>query len=99
LDSRLLVEHLSGHNTPLIMRARDRVRLSCSPGSLKARLFGSVEAFAAPGHGLVERRYQVGAVRSVGPATVEAYWLERRISGRPVFNGIGVTASFRIGMP
>lgn len=98
IDNRFLFERRSNKMTSTSIRGRSRVRISwSSPGPLTPSLFGSVEAIAATGAGLVEKRIQLGGAKSVRRLSVEAYWLQRRIRDRPVFNGLGLTAFYRIG--
>ena len=98
IDNRFLFERRSNKVTSTSIRGRSRVRISwSSPGPLTPSVFGSIEAIAATGAGLVEQRIQLGVAKSVGRLSVEAYWLQRRIRDRPVFNGLGLTAFGRIG--
>ena len=98
IDNRFLFERRSNIVTSASIRGRSRVRISWSPpGPLTPSIFGSVEAIAATDAGLVEKRIQLGGTKSVGQMSVEAYWLQRRIRDRPVFNGLGLTAFYRIG--
>jgi hypothetical protein len=98
IDDRFLFETRSNNVTGTSIRGRSRLRISwLSPGPLTPSVFGSVEAIAATGAGLVEKRIQLGGAKSVGRLSVEAYWLHRRIRDRPVFNGLGLTAFYRIG--
>jgi hypothetical protein len=98
IDNRFLFERRSSNVTSTSIRGRSRVRISwLSPGPLTPSVFGSVEAIAATGAGLVEKRIQLGGAKSVGRLSAEVYWLQRRIRDRPVFNGLGLTAFYRIG--
>jgi hypothetical protein len=97
IDNRFLFERRSSNVTSTSIRGRSRVRISwLSPGPLTPSVFGSVEAIAATGAGLVEKRIQLGGAKSVGRLSAEVYWLQRRIRDRPVFNGLGLTAFCRI---
>jgi hypothetical protein len=96
LENRALIEHLSGHARPASPRVRDRLMLSWPTGSpLRFRVFGSFEAFALENR-FNAHRYQVGAARSVGRATLELYWTQHRSSERATFNAVGVTAFWRV---
>lgn len=98
IDNRFLFERRSNNVTSASIRGRNRVRISWSPpGPLAPSVFGSVEAIAATDAGLVEKRIQLGVAKSVGRMSAEVYWLQRRIRDRPVFNGVGLTAYYRIG--
>jgi hypothetical protein len=96
LENRALIEHLSGPARPASPRVRDRLMLTWPTGSpLRFRVFGSIEAFALE-TSFNAHRYQVGAARSVGRATVELYWTQHRSSERATFNAVGVTAFWRV---
>jgi hypothetical protein len=98
VDNRFLFERRSDSVTSTTTRGRNRVRISWSPpGPQAPSVFGSVEAIAATDAGLVEKRIQLGVAKSVGRMSAEVYWLQRRIRDRPVFNGVGLTAFYRIG--
>jgi hypothetical protein len=98
IDNRFLFERRSSKGTSTVTRGRSRVRISwSSPGPLTPSVFASIEAIGATGAGLVEKRIQLGVAKSVGRMSGEVYWLQRRIRERPVFNGVGLTASYRIG--
>jgi hypothetical protein len=97
LDNRALIEHLSGLVRPASPRVRDRLMLTWPTGRpLRFRVFGSVEAFVLE-NSLNAHRYQVGAARSAGRATVELYWTQHTSSERATFNAVGVTAFWRVG--
>jgi hypothetical protein len=96
LENRALIEHLSGAAHPATPRVRDRLMLTWPTGiPLRFRVFGSIEAFALE-HSFNAHRYQVGAARSVGRATVELYWTQHRSSERATFNAVGVTAFWKV---
>jgi hypothetical protein len=98
IDNRLLLERRSNRLAGASMRGRDRLRLSwLLPGSLRVGVYGSAEAIAVVGDGLFETRLHAGAVKTVRRVSVEVYWVQRRIHARPVFNGLGLTAFYRIG--
>jgi hypothetical protein len=98
IDNRFLFERRSNKVTSASIRGRSRIRIAWSPPSrLTSSVFGSVEAIAATDAGLVEKRIQLGVAKSVGQMSAEVYWLQRRIRDRPVFNGVGLTAYYRIG--
>jgi hypothetical protein len=98
IDNRFLLERRSNRLAGHAVRGRDRLRLFwLPPGPLRVGVYGSAEAIAVVGDGLFEKRLQVGAVKTVRRVSVEVYWVQRRIEARPVFNGLGLTAFYRIG--
>lgn len=97
LDNRFLVEHRSTGAID-VMRGRGRLRLFWTPpGPLDVVAYGSGETIVAFGDGLAENRFQAGGVKSAGRFVLDVYWLHRRLRARPVVNGIGVTAVYRVG--
>jgi hypothetical protein len=95
LENRALIDRRSGQSRPA--RLRDRVMVSWrTDNPLRLRVFGSAEVFATT-DSLNAQRYQIGAARSAGRATVEIYWTQHRSRERATFNAIGLTAFWRIG--
>jgi hypothetical protein len=95
VDDRLLIEQRAT-GAAAALRGRNRLRVSGSrPGGLPFVVFASVEVIAAE-PGLVEARLQAGGLQTVGPLSVECYWLQRRLRGGAVGTGVGLTASWRI---
>lgn len=97
LDNRFLVERRATTTGNASMRYRNRLRVSAPrPGGLPFGAFGSTEVIAAAGHGVVEHRMQLGLTGTIGRLSVESYWIQRRLLGRAVVNGVGLTTSWRI---
>jgi hypothetical protein len=95
VENRALIDRRSGQGRPV--RVRDRVMVSWpTDNPLRLRVFGSAEVFVTT-DSLNAQRYQIGAARSAGRATVEIYWTQQRSRGRATFNAIGLTAFWRIG--
>lgn len=96
IDNRLLIERRWTAPAEPGMRARDRLRTSWRPGEREPlRVFAAFEALAVHGS-RIERRFQTGVMRPVGPVQIEVAWLRRRSSIGSVLNALTTTVYWRL---